>query len=220
MEYINGDSLNDVRPDPSGKGKEDIANQVAEAMRTMRRSTAFDVTGGTSPDGSTRPLVDGVDVTSGWVSFHLDCDSAESEYRIGGCAPSWPLQYWTVSALIDQVDIHTGISDRYNSARIRSVNLGRSISLLESHVAQGGPVQLDAFIARPYPLCCGTPIDMGGMSSLAVRFPAVYVRLSTGILMVPTYSHSRRRVLSRLGRTAMTMGTCVKSKQRRVVPKS
>ncbi|KAF8549012.1 hypothetical protein OG21DRAFT_648776 [Imleria badia] len=65
MEYINGDSLSDVWLDLTEEEKENMANQVARIMRTMRTKTSFNVIGGISPDGSGCPLVDGVDVASG-----------------------------------------------------------------------------------------------------------------------------------------------------------
>jgi hypothetical protein len=55
--------------DLSGEEKANMANQVAEIMRTMRTKTAFSMIGGISPDGSACPLVDDVDVTNGKVSL-------------------------------------------------------------------------------------------------------------------------------------------------------
>jgi hypothetical protein len=68
MEYIYGDSLSKVWMDLLEEEKVNMASQVAEIMRTMTK-TAFSMIGGISPDGSACPLVDGVDVTNGRVSF-------------------------------------------------------------------------------------------------------------------------------------------------------
>ncbi|KAF8131675.1 kinase-like domain-containing protein [Boletus edulis] len=67
MEYIDGDTLSDVWLDiPEGE-KEDIINQIAEVMRSMRTKTSFHTMGGISPDGSACPLVDGIDDGAGEV---------------------------------------------------------------------------------------------------------------------------------------------------------
>ncbi|KAF8433530.1 kinase-like domain-containing protein [Boletus edulis BED1] len=67
MEYIDGDALSDVWLDiPEGE-KEDIINQIAEVMRSMRTKTSFHTMGGISPDGSACPLVDGMDDRAGEV---------------------------------------------------------------------------------------------------------------------------------------------------------
>jgi hypothetical protein len=69
MEYIDGDSLSEVWMDLPEEEKVNMASQVAEIMRTMRTKTAFSMIGGISPDGSTCPLVDGVNVANGRVSL-------------------------------------------------------------------------------------------------------------------------------------------------------
>ncbi len=69
MEYIDGDGLSDVWMDLPEEEKHNMASQVAEIMRTMKTKTAFGMIGGISPDGSSCPLVDGVNVNSGRVSL-------------------------------------------------------------------------------------------------------------------------------------------------------
>ncbi|KAI6138592.1 kinase-like domain-containing protein [Pisolithus tinctorius] len=65
MEYIDGDTLNDVWLDLPEEEKQNMVNQVVEIMRTMRTKTSFKLIGGISPDGCSCPLVDDRDATSG-----------------------------------------------------------------------------------------------------------------------------------------------------------
>ncbi|KAI6146656.1 hypothetical protein BKA82DRAFT_4154587 [Pisolithus tinctorius] len=65
MEYINGDTLNDVWLDLPEEEKQNMVNQVVEIMRTMRTKTSFKLIGGIRPDGCSCPLVDGRDAVSG-----------------------------------------------------------------------------------------------------------------------------------------------------------
>lgn len=69
MEYIDGDTLSSVWLDIPKDEQEDVLRQVAEIMHTMRSKTSFKAIGGISPDGSSCPLVDGVDATCGRVCF-------------------------------------------------------------------------------------------------------------------------------------------------------
>lgn len=65
MEYIDGDSLSDVWLDLPEEEQKDVLTQVAEIMRTMRTKTRFKSIGGISPDGTSCPLVDGIDAAGG-----------------------------------------------------------------------------------------------------------------------------------------------------------
>lgn len=65
MEYIDGDSLSDVWLDLPEEEQKDVLTQVAEIMRTMRTKTSFKTIGGISPDGTSCPLVDGIDAAGG-----------------------------------------------------------------------------------------------------------------------------------------------------------
>ncbi|KAG6380789.1 kinase-like domain-containing protein [Boletus reticuloceps] len=67
MEYFDGDTLSDVWLDLPDEEKEDMINQIAEIMRSMRTKTRFRMIGGIAPDGSACPLVDGVDGGAGEV---------------------------------------------------------------------------------------------------------------------------------------------------------
>ena len=107
------------------------------------------------------------------------------------------------------------VRDWRKEERVVRVSTARDVHKRKWSPAEG-------WISNTYtPLCCGPAIYTDGTSSLAMHFPAVYLRLSTGTLVVPGYSRLRTHVLSRLGQTATTMGTCVKSKQRWcIIPKS
>ncbi|KAI5998910.1 hypothetical protein F5J12DRAFT_283855 [Pisolithus orientalis] len=69
MEYIDGDALSSAWLDIPKDEQEDVLRQVAEIMHTMRSKTSFKAIGGISPDGSSCPLVDGIDATCGRVCF-------------------------------------------------------------------------------------------------------------------------------------------------------
>ncbi|KAI6133631.1 hypothetical protein EDD17DRAFT_1507041 [Pisolithus thermaeus] len=69
MEYIDGDTLSDVWLDLPEQEQKDAVAQIAEIMRTMRSKTSFNLIGGIDPDGTSCPLVDGINAAGGRVCF-------------------------------------------------------------------------------------------------------------------------------------------------------
>ncbi|KAI6043794.1 hypothetical protein EDC04DRAFT_534061 [Pisolithus marmoratus] len=67
LEYIDGDTLSDVWRDLSEEEQKSVVNQIVEIMDTMRTKTSFKMIGGISPDGSSCPLIDDIDVACGKV---------------------------------------------------------------------------------------------------------------------------------------------------------
>ncbi|KAI9566733.1 hypothetical protein HD554DRAFT_2114707 [Boletus coccyginus] len=197
MEYIDGDILSDVWLDLPEEEKECMANQVAEIMRTMRTKTAFNMIGGISPDGSACPLVDGVNVASGRSVFD------RKFYHM------------------DQM-LHKGTLSAHE-AQFREEIKQCLFKLSPEDAFECVKSKRDDFMAHPYD--CEYPFvlrhgDLHGrnvivsrsdqlIQRLAILLPAVYLRSSTGTLVVLTHSRSLIEVSRRLGQTATKMLMCV-----------